>query len=145
MYLRDVTNGGAIPAMEKMLAYTQARHRMLAENVANVDTPGYETRQLDAADFQRSLRAAIDRKKAGGEEELILEPTGEFAQDADGRLRVTPSTEPPENVLFQDQTNVRIERQMAMMAENALMHQTMTELLRTRFDGLLKAIRGRVS
>jgi flagellar basal body rod protein FlgB len=55
---------------------------------------------------------------------------------------MTPTTEPAENLLFHDHTNMRIEEQMAMLAENAMMHQTVTELLRGKFETMLKAIRG---
>lgn len=145
MFFQDLVNGNGIPALEKMLAFTQARQRMLAENIANVDTPRYRVKQLDTAQFQRALRSAVDaRKAAGPSAALALKGTDEFRLDADGRLQVTPSLEPAENVLFHDGTNVRIERQMAMMAENAMMHQTATELLRTKVESLLKAIRGRV-
>jgi flagellar basal body rod protein FlgB len=37
-----------------------------------------------------------------------------------------------------------IEEQMADLAENAMMHETVTTLLRGRFDGLRKAIAGRL-
>lgn len=144
MYFPDLVNRETVPALEKMLAFTQARQRMLAENVANVDTPGYRTKHLDAVAFQKALRRVLDARERTGATAFELKGTDEFRQDADGRLVVTPSEEPAENVLFQDGTNVRIERQMAMMAENAMMHQAATELLRTRFEGLLKAIRGRV-
>ncbi len=144
MYFPDLVNRETVPALEKMLAFTEARQRMLAENVANVDTPGYRTKHLDAVAFQKALRRALDARGRTGAAAFELKGTDEFRQDADGRLVVTPSEEPAENVLFQDGTNVRIERQMAMMAENAMMHQAATELLRTRFEGLLKAIRGRV-
>ena len=144
MYFPDVVNSSGIPALEKMLAFTESRQKMLAENIANVDTPGYKVKHLDAAKFQKALSEAIDTQKAGGPSaELELKGTQEFGLDADGRLKVTPSAEPAENVLFHDGTNVRIERQMSMMAENAMMHQTATELLRSKFDTLLKAIRGR--
>lgn len=144
MYFLDLANSESIPALEKMLAFTQARQQMLAENVANVDTPGYHTRQMDAQGFQRKLREAINRQRATGSAALPLESTEEFRLDAAGHLEVSPAEEPAENVLFHDQTNARIERQMALMAENAMMHQAMTELLRNRFEGMLKAIRGRV-
>ena len=145
MYLPDLVNGSGIPALEKMLAFTQARQRMFAENIANVDTPGYRVKHLDAAKFQKALRSALDTQQAAGPSApLELGSTDEFGPDADGRLKVTPSQGPAENVLFHDGTNVRIERQMAMMAENAMMHQTATELLRTKVESLLKAIRGRV-
>jgi len=131
--------------MEKMLAFTQARHRMLSENVANVDTPGYKTRHLDAQAFQRALREALNGRAETRSAQFRIADTDQFRQDGEGRLVVTPTVEPAENILFHDRTNMRIEKQMAMMAENAMMHQAVTELLRARFEVLLKAIRGRVS
>ncbi|HOB74202.1 MAG TPA: flagellar basal body rod protein FlgB [Phycisphaerae bacterium] len=144
MEFSDLVNREAIPALEKMLAFTQARQRMLTENIANVDTPGYRTKHLDVGAFQRALRSALESNRQTGGASFELKGTDEFRLDSAGRLEVRPSEEPAENVLFHDGTNVRIERQMAMMAENAMMHQAATELLRTKFEGLLKAIRGRV-
>ncbi|GMV96243.1 MAG: hypothetical protein AMXMBFR83_06110 [Phycisphaerae bacterium] len=181
MFFEDLVNGGGVPALEKMLAFTQARQRMLAENVANVDTPGYQAKQLDARAFQLALRQALDAQRSAGRPSaqaglmpfagagsattprgdpgasasggagggradppsFALKGTDEFRLDSAGRLVVTPSLEPADNVLFHDRTNARIERQMAQMSENAMMHQAVTELLRTRFENLLKAIRGR--
>lgn len=137
-----VFNGGPIGALGRMLAFTQARHRVLTENIANVDTPGYVTRQLDPKGFQQALRKALDAEKETGE--LRLKGTEEFHETPAGELVVTPTSEPAENILFHDQTNMRIERQMAMLAENAMMHQTATELLRGQFEKLQTAIRGTV-
>ena len=36
--LMNQTNG---PLLEQVLEFTAARHRLIAENMANVDTPGY--------------------------------------------------------------------------------------------------------
>lgn len=144
MFLQDVVNRGSMPALEKMLAFTQARHQVLAENVANVDTPGYRTQQLDTDAFQASLRKALDRRKATRSPDFKMTSTSQFSQDRAGRLQVTPTLEPTENILFHDGTNIRVEKQMSMMAENAMMHQLMSELMRGKFEGLLKAIRGRM-
>ena len=140
----DVVHHGGVPALEKMLAFTEARHRVLTENIANVDTPGYVTRQLDPRMFQRALRKAIDASRESGDPVLHVESTRQFRTTADGSLEVTPVAEPAENVLFHDGTNGQIERQMAMLAENAMMHQTVTELLRSRFESMVSAIRGTV-
>ncbi len=37
--------------MINTLAFAEARHRMLAENIANWQTPGYKAKDLKAADF----------------------------------------------------------------------------------------------
>lgn len=145
MFFGDVVNRGVMPALDKMLAFTQARQRMLAENVANIDNPHYRTKQLDARAFQKALREALETQKETGSATFRVPGSREFHQDELGRLVVTPGEVPPENVLFHDDTNARIERQMQQMAENTMMHQVATELLRERFEGLRKAIRGQVT
>jgi flagellar basal-body rod protein FlgB len=140
----NLTNSGPIPLLEKTMAFAEARQRMLATNIANITTPGYRTKQLDESAFQSALQAAAKkREETGGA--LELESTREFRVDPQGLLEVTPSETPTENLLFQDGTNASIERQMAQLAENAMMNQVSAELLKGYFDGLAKAIRGRVS
>jgi len=144
MFFGDVVNRGVMPALDKMLAFTQARQRMLAENVANIDNPHYRTKQLDASAFQKALREALETQKETGSAHFRVSESSELKQDEQGHLIVTPSEEPPENVLFHDDTNASIERQMQQMAENSMMHQIATELLRERFGVLQKAISGKV-
>jgi flagellar basal-body rod protein FlgB len=143
MIFADMVNRGPIAALEKLMAYSEARQHMLAENVANIDNPHYRTKHLDTKAFQRSLREALDQQKASGASTFELPAGEDFRADSDGHLKVTPAERPADNVLFHDNTNASVEKQMAMMAENGMMHQTATELLRGRFEDLLKAIRGR--
>lgn len=145
MFFDGVVNGTTIRMLDKMAAYTQSRHKVLTENVANVDTPEYITKRLDPAAFQRELRRAVDVAEKSPEGRFELRSTGQFRVDARGRLEVTPETEPAGNILFHDRTNIRIEEQMADLAENAMMNQITSELLRDRYESLTKAIRGRVA
>lgn len=143
MFVSDITSGGAFPMLEKTLAFTEANNRMLATNIANATTPGYRNMQLDVSAFQSALReAAEDRKNRDGH--FRLPTTNEFRINAAGRLAVTPSREPAENLLFQDGTSARIERQMALLAENAMMNQITVEILKGYYGGIAKAIRGRL-
>lgn len=144
MLLTGITGGGALPMLEKVLAFTEARNKVLAENIANITTPGYQAKQLDARAFQAALREAADKRADRGGR-LELKSTDQFRTDEGGRLEVTPTLEPPENLLFHDGTNARIEREMSDLAENAMMHQAATELLKNYYDGVKKAISGRVT
>ncbi|MDM8004993.1 MAG: flagellar basal body rod protein FlgB [Phycisphaerae bacterium] len=144
MLFDGVVNSGTVPVLEKVLAYTEARHRMLTENIANIDTPGYKARQLNVRAFQNALKEALaTRPSERGS--LNVRGTREFREGPSGGLEVTPTVEPAENVLFHDRTNMRIEKQMAMLAENTLMHQIASDRLKGRFDQLMIAIRGTVS
>jgi flagellar basal-body rod protein FlgB len=142
MLVAEITQGGSVPLLEKALAFAAARNRVLATNIANVTTPGYRAQQLDAAAFQEALREAAQRRRDGGAR-LELPATREFRVDPQGLLVVTPSEEPPENLLFQDGTNARIERQMAQLAENTMTNQAAAELLKVALGTLERAIRGR--
>ncbi len=141
----DAVNGGSIPVLEKLLSFTQANQRVLTENVANIDTPGYKTRHLDPKRFQADLREALDKQQATRSRRLVMPRSKQYREDESGRGAFVPQVEPAENVLFHDGTNARIERQMALMAENAMTHQTAVELLKTNFDSLRKAITGRAT
>lgn len=144
MYLSSITEGGLTSALISSMSYNESRLKMISENVANIGTVGYRAKQLDTTSFQQSLRTAIDAKKTDPQEPFNVEVNGEVSTDQFGQLHVTPSRTPVENILFHDGTNMSIERQMADLAETGLMHETVATLLRGNFDGLRKAIRGRV-
>lgn len=145
MFLSTLVDRGATPAIVQSLAYNEARLQMIAENVANIHTPGYRTKQLDARAFQQALRKALDIRGSDTSKPFVVNVKGEVSTGRGGRLQVTPSERPVENVLFHDGTNMSIERQMADLAETGMTHDLLTMLLRGRFDGLKKAIRGMVS
>ena len=144
MFLSDVTDRGATPALVQSLVFQEARLRMIAENVANAETPGYRAKQLDVLGFQQALGAALETRGRSPQKPLVIENGRELRTDESGGLRVVPSVKPIDNVLFHDGTNVSIEREMADLAETGLAQQLATTLLRDRMAGLRKAIRGTV-
>ena len=131
-----------MPALVKTLAFNQARLKMIAENVANSETPGYRAKQLDVKAFQQALREALETRQGNLRRPLTVRSGREVTTDEHGVLTVTPSERPVENVLFHDGTNMSIERQMADLAETGMTQELVAALLRGRFEGLRKAIRG---
>ncbi len=144
MFLANLTNRGATPALEATLVFNQARLRTIAENMANVHTPGYRAKQLDGRAFQRALREALDAKGSDRSKVLIVESGREVRTDRSGSMHVRPSERPLGNALQHDGTNMSIEKQMADLAETGMMHELATTLLKGSYDGLRKAIRGQV-
>ena len=146
MFISTITDRGATPGLVKTVAFTQERLKMIAENVANMHTPGYRTKQLDVAGFQRALGDAFaqQREHRGSGRPFTVENGDQVRTDEQGRLRVTPSLRPSRNVLAHDGTNMSIERQMADLAETGMTNDLATTLLRGKYDGLRKAIRGTV-
>lgn len=131
-------------ALELSAQFAEQRHQLLAENLANVDTPDYATRHLDSAAFETSLQEALAQARSERERQLKLRDNRQFASGPDGRMQVRPEVRPAENVLFHDGTNVKLETLLSDVAENQMRYDLSTTLLRGRFQNLLRAIRGRV-
>lgn len=145
MFFSGLIHDGPLPAVEKLAAFTEARHRVLAENIANVDTPGYRPKELDLGAFQAALAEALERRGRDGSMPLPIASSRQWRLDSGGSLQVQPAEAGPENILFHDRTNASVERQMTELVKNALRHQMAVELLRDRYEGLLAAIRGRLA
>jgi flagellar basal-body rod protein FlgB len=133
-----------MPALVSTLTYNQAKLNMIAENIANVHTPGYRAKRLNTEGFQGALREALDARVADPATTWTVKVDGEVRTNRRGYLNVTPTEKPVENILFHDGTNLSIERQMAGLAETGMMHDLATALLHGRYEGLRKAIRGTV-
>jgi flagellar basal-body rod protein FlgB len=114
----------SLSALETMLTFASERQRVLAANVANVDTQGYRTRDLSEGDFRR----ALDRAFEGRGLTAAFDPRE--AEDA-GPLK------PGGN-------NVDLELEMAKMARNSALHGTAAALLAHQFSLLREAVAGRV-
>src|SRR5438477_8977874 len=118
MFIERLLNEGNAPLLEQMLRFTAERHRLLAENVANIDTPLYRQKDLSTEKFQAQLRERMEQRATA--------PPGSVAFD-----NVEMESESPtRNILFHDGNNRSIEQLMSDSAKNALMHNMIVELLR---------------
>ncbi len=85
MFFATLTEVGATPALEKTLSFNQARLRMIAENVANINTPGYRAKQLDVRAFQGALREAMDARGGDPSRPFVVNAGSEVKTDRFGR------------------------------------------------------------
>lgn len=131
-------------AIELSAKFAEQRQKMLAENVANIDTPDYHQQQLDPKQFQKSLADALQRAKATPGGRIDLQGDAQVRLDARGDVVVHPDEEPAPNALFHDGTNARLETLMTDVQQNALSYTMALNLLRARYSDLLTAIRGTV-
>ena len=142
MWIERLTNSPLTHAVELTARFAEERHKILAENVANIDPPDYHTKQLDREAFQGALREALERAAASGERRLELRGAAQVSTTADGALEVKPADRPADNILFHDGRNASLETLMTDVQKNMLDYQLVTTLLGKRFSGLLKAIGG---
>jgi flagellar basal-body rod protein FlgB len=145
VWIERLTQTRTRHAVELSARFAEARHRVLAENIANIDTPDYQTRRLDSGKFQTTLQAALARGADSNAVELRLAGERQVQTGADGRLQTQPELEPPENVLFHDGTNARLESLVSDVSQNSLWYSLSLNLLRGSFERVTTAIRGRTS
>lgn len=128
----------AIPALEQAASFTEARHAVLATNVANIDVPGYRTRDLSPEKFQERLKAALEARDQPFS--LGNEPTG--AGSYGDPLRDVSSN--LDAILQHDDTNVGLEQQIMAITKNQLQHNLALTIMANQFRLLQAAISERV-
>lgn len=119
-------NDADYQGMRAMLEVSQARHNALAGNVANVNTPGYQRRDVSGA-FQDELQRAL--QSANPQELNQLKPKTELDTS-------TPS-------FRLDGNNVNLEREMVEIAKNGAQHEVSAAMIAKRYSMLRLAITGR--
>ena len=146
--INGLFDSGSLPVTEKLVRFTGARHGVITNNIANLSTPNYRPQDLDPKAFQKQLAQAVDDRRArmkrggAGADELRIKDTRQVKFGPNG-MRVNP--EPlDENILFHDRNNRDLERTMQNLAENTMIHSAGLELLKSDFEMLKTAIRGRV-
>ncbi|MFG0261871.1 MAG: flagellar basal body rod protein FlgB [Novipirellula sp. JB048] len=125
-------NSTTIPALEQSLTFSARRHELLAGNIANLDTPGYRSRDLDEADFQNALAESIDHARRGNANDRV----GIVTRDD---LYAGPRAA-SEQVVFHDGSDVSLENQITEMAKNQHLHGLAITTMRSQFSLLRAAI-----
>lgn len=145
MIIKDLATSGPLPALEKMFLFAGQRQRLIAHNIANIDTPNFQGRDVDPRAFQNSLKEAIeDRRERNGGSSGKLE-FGESGQVrmVGNRMVLRPET-PTEGVLFHDRNHRDLERLMQDLVENATAFRVASDLMRKNHHLLRGAIAQRV-
>ena len=119
-------NGGSMPALESLVHFAAARHRVIALNVANVSTAGYRAQDLSVAGFRAAMERALAGEGRVAPEALAAGPAGDAGP------------------LKSDGNNVDIEVEMARMVRNQGLHAFATALLAQQFTMLREAVSERV-
>jgi flagellar basal-body rod protein FlgB len=127
-----------IPVMEQVVNFAQRRHGVLAGNLANLDTPGYQVRDLSPQAFEAKLKRVLeDRTKAptqisqGDWSKQIENPLGKIS----GEL---------EDFLYHDQSSGNLETQVAAISKNQLQHNLALSIMTSQFRLLQAAISEKV-
>ena len=124
-------NSDATPVLERMIQFTAARHKLIAEDVINISTPNYHQKDLSLDSFQQMIRERLVRRDEAGPGETRFD-------DIKAEIE-----EPERGMLFHDGSNRSMEQLMTDQAKNALMHNVAVEMLRRQFQTLELALKDR--
>ncbi len=103
--------------LERYMDLLSARQKLAASNIANADTPGYKTKDID---FQQEFTSMVN-----GQQPLTIDAQG-LPEKPDGN-------------------NVSVDREARMLAENAMRFNVASVLLRGEINSIKAAITGGTS
>ncbi len=125
----------ALGIHDDAMLFRARRAEVLANNIANADTPNFKARDLD---FASVLDGVSDQPAAlkpaathDGHQTGLINP--DYAADLMFRLPQQPSV---------DGNTVELQQEMARYTENAMAYQASFQLLNRKITGLKSAIKG---
>ena len=105
---------GISPSLERYMDLVSMRQKMVSSNIANADTPGYHTQDIN---FQAEFENAL-----GGQTPTVIEPEG-LAAKPDGN-------------------NVNLDREARMLSENQMRFNLASVLVKSQLKTVSEAIQG---
>ena len=133
MLLKSLFNHTNVPLINKSLTASTTRQRAIANNIANVNTPGYQRLEVRfEEEFQKSMRRRS----------VSLEKTDDMHMGvgtANNEPQIIRSDDPddPSGV-----NNVDVEIEMANLAKNQLLYSAAAKFATRTFSKINTAIRG---
>lgn len=121
--------------LEKALTGSSLRHKVIGNNIANANTPGFKRAEVS---FENELASAIKSEPSSG---LTLTHAKHLAPKpkAVSPINVTEITH---TSLRTDGNNVDIDAEMAAMAKNNIFYNTVAQRLGNYYTNLKSAIKG---
>lgn len=107
--------------LNDMIQATALRHRVLAANLANVETPGYQAQDVTFA------QALGEARGSGGQMTAVPQVQASIGVDPNALAR-------------RDGNSVDLDQQMVKLTKNTTWHTAMIQLLASRFNVLKSAM-----
>jgi flagellar basal-body rod protein FlgB len=124
MTMNSMIQDSTVEALSRFLDVDVARYKLIATNLANIDTPGYRTRDLD---FRAELRRAA------------MEAPG--AEDENSSASFSPVSRAVRGLMERpDGNNVSVERESLLLAEAQMKFNLGVQLLKGEFHAISLAI-----
>ena len=114
----DITISSSLQKLQQAALFCEARHEVIVNNIANVNTPGFKAKDLSVKSFKEALAAS----ESSGSYEVIDSPdVGEVREDGN---------------------NISIEAEMSKLSGNAMRHRVLLSLVNHQMTLMEMALRG---
>lgn len=140
--ISNLFRGGTIDVLAQVVTFTQKRHGVLAGNIANLDTPGYRSRDLSVEQFEANLREAIEARDSP--RRLPRRSLGEPTRAAPIR-DFSAVGAAADGLLYHDESDVSLEETITEVSKNHGRHNLAISLMTAQFRLLESAISERVA
>lgn len=155
--LPDPFANSTLPVLEQVVQFAQARHGVLAGNLANLNTPGYKSRDLSSEAFQSSLKKAIESSRqtrspgeaailghvAAGGGDVGQLTTGSMSEAGIGRFdpeALAGVRDSMRSIVYHDERDVSLESQVTEISKNQGLHNMAITLMTSQYRLMRAAI-----
>ena len=111
--------GRTFDILSELVSFRSERHKVIVSNVANVDTPGYESRDLAFKSVLDSEKSSLDLARTHEKHLSGSEQGGKYV-----KYKVTAGE------------SLSLDKEMVNLAENHLKYTADVELLARKFRGI---------
>lgn len=134
--INSILTGPEFSLLEKALDGSSFRQKLIAANIANVDTPGYKSLDYSFSDqLKEAMKNPGQSIKLSSTNPRHLQITS--PEQRLGRITVQDSR------LRNDGNSVDIDREMAKLSENELYYEAISRCINDEFRLLRSVIQGR--
>ena len=106
--------------LSRLMDASQTRHSVVSQNVANVETPGYQRLEVNFEEaLARELSASHSKQKTPAAIEIVIDDASPMRADGN---------------------NVDIDREMGVLSKNAMLYQTYSQLLASKLSMMQRAM-----
>jgi flagellar basal-body rod protein FlgB len=129
----DCFNNQTLDAMESYLTRLSQREQIVASNLANIDTPGFKTKDIS---FHATMQELLSENGVNAQ---TTRP-----EHSQGMIQVFPQ---PQVFEVQDlpsgldQNNVDLDREMVKLSETSFAYSLITQMIRGKFRTIASSIK----
>lgn len=130
--------------LRQSMSFHSDRQRLISENVANANTPGYTPKDIDEADFARALRQELNGGTAGNRRGVTMRTTHEAhipSSRSTAAGRTWEASDTPDSETTINGNSVVLEEQMVRAQETRMQYESAMTLYQKNLGLIRMAIR----